>query len=167
MTEAPQAPNDAKGNATAPTRTKAEDRYVDAVADGSTLDAALLELGQEACDRANYVGQLDEGALVKALESDEIGAADKAIPYLCPEEAPALAEARGGVVDGTWKVGTDIGVGTYDSVNPGDGCAWVVSDADGKVLSSGKAGDGEVSLGSNAAQFRSKDCVIWLPLSDG
>ncbi|MGP4110648.1 hypothetical protein ACTWP5_06995 [Streptomyces sp. 4N509B] len=56
---------------------------------------AILQLGQEACDRLGYLDRHDPDALVAALRDGEIPNAEPAVEHLCPEYADALAEATG------------------------------------------------------------------------
>ena len=56
--------------------------------------AAILEAGQEACDRVASIAEHDRKAAVQAIKSGEITGARDAINQLCPEQKPLLKAAE-------------------------------------------------------------------------
>ena len=56
--------------------------------------AAILEAGQEACDRITSLAGRDRKAAVAAIKSGEITGARDAITQLCPEHKPLLKAAE-------------------------------------------------------------------------
>ncbi|WP_059008801.1 hypothetical protein [Streptomyces specialis] len=55
--------------------------------------AAILGLGQEACDRLGYLERHDPEGVADALNEGEIPDAEAAVEHLCPEYADLLAES--------------------------------------------------------------------------
>lgn len=75
--------------------TEQEEKYLeDKVPEGAD-PAALLEVGEEACQRIGYLDRHDRGGAVEALRDGEIPGAEEAVEHLCPEYRPLLKEARG------------------------------------------------------------------------
>jgi hypothetical protein len=56
--------------------------------------AAILEAGQEACDRITSLAGRDRKAAIAAIKSGEITGARDAITQLCPEHKPLLKAAE-------------------------------------------------------------------------
>jgi hypothetical protein len=56
--------------------------------------AAILEAGQEACDRVAEIAEHDHKAAIQAIKSGEITGARDAIKQLCPEQEPLLKAAE-------------------------------------------------------------------------
>ncbi|WP_326599360.1 hypothetical protein [Streptomyces sp. NBC_01803] len=56
--------------------------------------AAILELGQEACDRLGYLERHDPEGVADALNEGEIPDAEAAIEHLCPEYAELLTQSE-------------------------------------------------------------------------
>ncbi|MGP4001661.1 hypothetical protein [Streptomyces sp. 8N706] len=61
-----------------------------------TDPAAVLQLGQETCDRIARTAKHDRRAAVSALRSGEIANAEAAVTHLCPEQLPLLDASRKG-----------------------------------------------------------------------
>jgi hypothetical protein len=56
--------------------------------------AAILEAGQEACDRITSIAARDRKAAIKAIQTGEITGARDAVTQLCPEHKPLLKAAE-------------------------------------------------------------------------
>jgi hypothetical protein len=56
--------------------------------------AAILEAGQEACDRITSLAGRDRKAAIAAIKSGEITGARDAVTQLCPEHKPLLKAAE-------------------------------------------------------------------------
>ncbi|NJP99661.1 hypothetical protein [Streptomyces zingiberis] len=148
--------------------------------------AAVLEGGQEACDRLRFLNELDPEMAVSALILGEITNARAAVSDLCPTYRSTVEAADRGHTDGEFtvgaerKAGTTVVPGRYRSPGPGpsgpsgeDGgggeeCSWQVTGAGGKPLDSGsgraKGGDIDITIPKAARGFTSTGCHSWLRL---
>ncbi|WP_037851549.1 hypothetical protein [Streptomyces sp. NRRL S-340] len=126
--------------------------------------AAVLQVGQEACQRIGRTAAHDKDAAVGALITGEVPNADAAIGQLCPTLKPLLATAATGFPDGTRK---DPRPGSYRALTGTGGCTWQALGADGEVLASGPGTGGakkvtaKVPAGTRA--FVTSGCYAWLP----
>ncbi|MER5727005.1 hypothetical protein ABT084_01400 [Streptomyces sp. NPDC002138] len=127
--------------------------------------AAVLQTGQEACQRVARTAKHDKDAAIGSLIAGEIPAAKDAIPALCPEQQPVLAAAQTGFPDGTK---TSPAKGTYRALTQSTSCVWQAKGADGGVLASspmtqpaGAKITAEIPAGT--AEFVSTGCYAWLP----
>ncbi|MDT0306224.1 hypothetical protein RM780_04510 [Streptomyces sp. DSM 44917] len=59
-----------------------------------TDPGAILELGNEACDRVGYLQRHDPDGVAEAVADGEVPGAAEAIPHLCPEFADLLGEGE-------------------------------------------------------------------------
>lgn len=75
--------------------TEAEKDYLEGRVPEGSDPAAILQLGEEACDRVGYLERHDHEAAVSALRDGEIDNAEAAIENLCPEYRDLWAEASG------------------------------------------------------------------------
>ncbi|MDF9812834.1 hypothetical protein [Streptomyces sp. SPB162] len=128
--------------------------------------AAVLEVGQESCDKITFIAKRDPDAAASGILLGQITGAHDAVPALCPEQKPVLAAAEHGFVDGTFTVGSKpkagsvIIAGTYHAPTPTKTCSWKLTGADGKAVSGGKA---QVTVPAGARGFSSTGCAVWLP----
>ncbi|WP_217185805.1 hypothetical protein [Streptomyces sp. AC495_CC817] len=144
--------------------TKKEKKYLSGRVPESVEPAAVLEAGQEACQRIERAAEYDKDAAAAAVVSGEIPDAADAITHLCPEQRPVLDAAEGGYPDGTH---TDPEPGRYRTVSAGPDCRWGIMDAKGKELDAGSGtGDGKdritLNIPAGAAEFVSSGCYAWL-----
>ncbi|WP_286217162.1 hypothetical protein [Paraoerskovia sediminicola] len=166
LTAAPDAENDASGNPTASPLTEAEKRYIELNGGDGLFEGAVLEQGVEACSRVEFAAQVDQGLLVDDIREGEIAGATGAIPFLCPEYVPQLAEALGGIEDGATET-AGLAEGDYAAPAAGLDCEWTLvgsgADEAGDVASGDVA---EIELTGDVTTLESSGCVVWLPVSD-
>ncbi|MFD9357172.1 hypothetical protein [Streptomyces sp. NPDC060031] len=128
--------------------------------------AAVLQTGQESCQRVERTAKRDKDAAVGSIVAGEIPGAKDAITYLCPEQKPILAAAEKGFPDGTRQ---SPAAGSYRALTQGSTCVWEAKGKDGAVLASGpeapaKAGDKiTANVPAGTAQFTSTGCYAWIP----
>ncbi|MEV8530914.1 hypothetical protein [Streptomyces sp. NPDC051211] len=128
--------------------------------------AAVLQTGQEACQRVERTAKRDKDAATAAVISGEIKGAKDAITHLCPAQKPILAAAEKGFGDGTRKAPA---AGTFRAINPSTGCTWQAKSKDGAVLASGpelgaKPGERVVAkIPAGTSEFVSAGCFAWVP----
>jgi hypothetical protein len=78
------------------TLTKKQKKYLTDRVPKGTDPVAILEAGQEACDRIARTAGHDRKAAINAIRSGEITGARDAIALLCPEHTPLLKAAEKG-----------------------------------------------------------------------
>ncbi|MEU6864380.1 hypothetical protein ABZ924_14065 [Streptomyces sp. NPDC046876] len=128
--------------------------------------AAVLQTGQESCQRVERTAKRDKDAATGAVIAGEIPGAKDAIPYLCPEQKPILDAAAKGFPDGTRPAPAP---GTYRALTQSPACTWEAKGKDGAVLASGpettpKPGDRiTATIPAGATDFTSTGCYAWLP----
>ncbi|MFD7082017.1 hypothetical protein ACFYXV_01295 [Streptomyces sp. NPDC002181] len=128
--------------------------------------AAVLQTGQESCQRVERTAKRDKDAATGAIVAGEIPGAKDAITYLCPEQKPILDAASKGFPDGTR---TSPAAGTYRALTQATNCTWEAKGKDGAVLASGpeapvKAGDKiTATIPAGTAAFTSAGCYAWIP----
>ncbi|MCX4860840.1 hypothetical protein OG426_16695 [Streptomyces canus] len=126
--------------------------------------AAVLQVGQDACQRIERTAAHDKDAAIGALIAGDVPSADDAIAQLCPKQKPLLDAAATGFADGTRK---NPEPGTYRALTTADGCTWKATGAGDKVLASGpgpgntKKVTAKIPAGTRA--FVSSGCYAWLP----
>ncbi|MGW1774525.1 hypothetical protein [Streptomyces sp. NPDC002104] len=149
------------GSFTAPQK-----QYLSGRVPEKTDPAAVLQSGQEACQRVERTAKRDKDAAVGALVAGEIPGAKDAITYLCPEQKPVLAAASKGFPDGTKQ---SPAAGTYRALTQSATCTWEAKGKDGASLASGpgttvKPGDRiTAKIPAGTAQFVSNGCYAWIP----
>ncbi|MEU9205755.1 hypothetical protein [Streptomyces sp. NPDC048332] len=150
------------------TFTKKQKEYlVDRVPRGMD-PAAVLQTGQETCDRLTYLVKVDRDTAVGAIVTGEIADAKPAVEHLCVQHAELVERASGGYADGTHE-GKALRAGRYRDVSPTRTCSWQVTGADGKDLVSGSTDDGRrsvITIPKTARAFTSTGCYAWLPEGD-
>ncbi|MGW1764908.1 hypothetical protein ACWCQL_12640 [Streptomyces sp. NPDC002073] len=146
--------------------TKDEKQYLSGRVPEKMDPAAVLQTGQEACQRVARTAKRDKDAATAAIIAGEIPAAKDAIPHLCPELKPVLEVAESGFTDGALK---DPEAGRYRALTPGPDCTWQAKNSAGKSLASGPGlGAGAdtkiiAKVPSGTAEFVSTGCYAWIP----
>lgn len=149
------------GSFTAP-----EKQYLSGRVPDKTDPAAVLQGGQEACQRVERTAKRDKDAAVGAIVAGEIPGAKDAITFLCPEQKPVLAAAEKGFPDGTKQ---SPAPGTYRALTQSTTCTWEAKGKNGAALASGpqsplKPGDKiTAKIPAGTAQFVSNGCYAWVP----
>ncbi|MFJ8862486.1 hypothetical protein ACIRD8_29165 [Streptomyces sp. NPDC102451] len=130
--------------------------------------AAVLQTGQETCDRLRYLVKADRDIAVASIVSGEVTDAEPAVTHLCPQHQDLVDEAALGYADGT-HTGKELRAGRYRAPSPTEACSWQLTGAKGKELASGSSGTGEqvaVTVPGSARTFTSTGCYAWLPQGD-
>ncbi|MER7764711.1 hypothetical protein [Streptomyces sp. NPDC097619] len=146
--------------------TQEEKKYLSGRVPEKTDPAAVLQTGQEACQRVARTAKRDKDAATASIIAGEIPAAKDAIPHLCPELEPVLDDAESGFTDGVLK---NPEPGSYRALTPGPDCTWQAKGSGGKSLESGpelgsKAGDKITArIPSGTTEFVSTGCYAWIP----
>ena len=153
----------------------AEKSYLSGRVPKGTDPVAVLEGGQEICDRLARTARTDKDAAASAVVTGDISMAGAApaVAALCPAQQPVIDAAAHGFADGGFTVaakavpGTSVAPGGYRAPHPSPSCTWRVTGGGGAVLSSGR------STGTNGATARltvtaaargvtSSGCYAWL-----
>ncbi|GHJ42036.1 hypothetical protein [Streptomyces sp. TS71-3] len=148
--------------------TKEQKQYLSGRVPADTDPAAVLQLGQEACDRVAHTARHDRDAAVAAVIAGDIPGARDAIEPLCPDQLSVLRAARAGFPDGTRK---GPAAGTYRALTPSASCSWRALGEGGKVLASGPELDSGSGPGkritarvpAGTREFASSGCYAWVP----
>ncbi|WP_405387862.1 hypothetical protein OG596_07780 [Streptomyces sp. NBC_01102] len=130
--------------------------------------AAVLQTGQETCDRLRYLVKADRDIAVGAVLTGEVADAKPAVAHLCPQHQDLVDEAALGYADGT-HTGRKLRPGRYHAPSPTGDCSWQLTGANGKALVSGSSGTGkrvELTVPESARTFTSTGCYAWLPEGD-
>ncbi|MFG2619367.1 hypothetical protein ACGFXC_17330 [Streptomyces sp. NPDC048507] len=143
-----------------------EKKYLSGRVPAKTDPAAVLQNGQETCQRIERTAKRDKDAAAAAIISGDITGAKDAVELLCPEQKPVLAVAARGFGDAP---ATAPAPGTYRALTQSTTCTWEATDKDGAVLASGpqaplKAGDRiTATVPAGTSTFRSTGCYAWVP----
>ncbi|WP_433340043.1 hypothetical protein [Streptomyces sp. CA-253872] len=146
--------------------TKKEKKYLSGRVPENMDPAAVLQTGQEACDRLKLTASHDKDAAVGALITGEIPDAVAAIGQLCPDQQPLLDRARQGFTEGTKK---NPSPGTYRALTAdASTCTWQALGAGGRTLASGPPQGTNpekvtVDVPAGTEKFVSQGCYAWLP----
>ncbi|MGW1407095.1 hypothetical protein [Streptomyces sp. NPDC002403] len=165
--EPPKLPSDELTPATGSFTRKQKEYLVDRVPRGMD-PAAVLQTGQETCDRLRFLVKADRDVAVGAIVTGEIADAEPAVEHLCTQHRDLLREAALGYADGTYE-GERLRPGRYRDVSPTGNCTWRITGADGRSLASGSASAGKrasVTVPREARAFTSTGCYAWLPEGD-
>lgn len=126
--------------------------------------SAVLQTGQESCQRVARTAAHDKDAAVGAVIAGDIPDAKAAITLLCPDQKPVLEAADAGFPDGTRK---NPRAGTYRALTAAADCTWRVTGSGGKLLASGPGtgakGKVRARIPAGAAEFTSSGCYAWVP----
>jgi hypothetical protein len=143
------------------TFTKKQKSYLTGRVPKGTDPAAILQLGQETCDRIASVAKIDRDAAVGGIITGQIGGAKGAVTDLCTAQQSVLDDAEHGFADGSYTVGSKakpgsvIVPGTYRALTPTKDCAWHLG---------GKSGTAhKVTIRSGDKSFTSNGCFAWAP----
>ncbi|MGW2593617.1 hypothetical protein ACWCXC_25575 [Streptomyces sp. NPDC001515] len=163
----PKVPSDELTPATG-TFTKRQKEYLTDRVPRGMDPAAVLQTGQETCDRLSYLVRADPEVAVGAIVTGEVADAKAAVAHLCTAHQGLVDRAAGGYADGTYQ-GRALRPGRYRDVSPTTACSWQLTGAGGKELASGSSTDGRPStltIPSSARTFTSTGCYAWLPEKD-
>lgn len=153
-----------------------EKKFIASAERPSAVDPrAVAEVGEETCQRLDFLEKADAASIPGVLTSEELPDAEAAVRHLCPEFSSQMRLAAAGFGDGEFTVGKKqaekfVGAGTYVAGTPGAGCTWSVRNKAGTVLESGGVGtksDFTMTVGTNADKVESSGCYAWLPAGDG
>ncbi|MFE6701079.1 hypothetical protein [Streptomyces sp. NPDC057718] len=162
--EGPKTPADEITPATG-TFTKKQKEYLkDRVPKGMD-PAAVLQTGQETCDKLRYLVKADRDTAVGAIVTGEIPDAKDAVAGLCTQHQALVDEAAYGYPDGKHS-GKKLRPGVYRSASPTTDCSWQIEGAGGKELASGASDTGKsrkITILDSAVTFTSTGCYAWLP----
>ncbi|MFF9921769.1 hypothetical protein ACF1HG_30090 [Streptomyces globisporus] len=162
--EGPKTPVDEITPATG-TFTKKQKEYLkDRVPKGMD-PAAVLQTGQETCDKLRYLVKGDRDTAVGAIVTGEIPDAKDAVAGLCTQHQALVDEAAYAYPDGKHS-GKKLRPGVYRSASPTTGCSWQIAGAGGKELASGASDTGKsrkITIPDSAVTFTSTGCYAWLP----
>lgn len=164
---APKAPAGDITPATGSFTKKQKEYLTDRVPKGMD-PAAVLQTGQETCDRLRYLVKADREIAVGAIVSGEVADAEPAVAHLCPRNQDLVDEAARGYADGTHE-GAKLRPGRYTAASPTKACSWQVTGAKGKALVSGSSDTGKrvsITVPESARAFTSTGCYAWLPQGD-
>ncbi|MGW1089479.1 hypothetical protein ACWD4L_24940 [Streptomyces sp. NPDC002596] len=165
--EPPKLPTDELTPATGSFTKKQKEYLVDRVPKGMD-PAAVLQTGQETCDKLSYLVKVDKDTAVAAIVTGEVAGAKPAVAHLCTDHQDLVDRAALGYADGTYK-NQQIRPGRYYAVTPTKSCTWQVTGAGGKNLASGTSGSGKrvgITVATTARAFTSTGCYAWLPEGD-
>ncbi|MFE2020884.1 hypothetical protein ACFW9O_22855 [Streptomyces sp. NPDC059499] len=165
--EPPKVPADGITPATGSFTKKQKKYLTDRVPKGMD-PAAVLQTGQETCDRLRYLVKADRDIAVGAIVTGEVADAKPAVAHLCPQHQDLVDEAALGYADGTHR-GAKLRPGRYAAASPTKDCSWQLTGANGKVLGSGSSDTGgrvEITVPAAARTFTSTGCYAWLPEGD-
>ncbi|MEV0784560.1 hypothetical protein AB0I52_16650 [Streptomyces sp. NPDC050423] len=165
--EPPKTPTDQLTPATG-TFTKKQKKYLVGRVPKGMDPAAVLQTGQETCDRLTYLVKVDPDTATGAVATGEIADAKPAVTHLCTQHKALVERASRAYADGTYK-GAQLRPGRYRDVAPTKNCGWEITGANGKVLASGSSGDGKrsgITIPEAARAFTSTGCYAWLPEGD-
>ncbi|MFI7891366.1 hypothetical protein ACIFUY_08910 [Streptomyces sp. CACIS-1.16CA] len=162
--EGPKTPADEITPATG-TFTKKQKEYLkDRVPKGMD-PAAVLQTGQETCDKLRYLVKGDRDTAVGAIVTGEVPDAKDAVAGLCTQHQDLVDEAAYGYPDGK-HTGKKLRPGVYRSASPTPDCSWQIEGAGGKELASGASDTGKsrkITIPRSAVTFTSTGCYAWLP----
>ncbi|MFJ9979487.1 hypothetical protein [Streptomyces cyaneofuscatus] len=161
--EGPKTPSDEITPATG-TFTKKQKEYLEDRVPKGMDPAAVLQTGQETCDKLRYLVKADRDTAVGAIATEEIPDAPAAVAGLCPQHQDLVDEAAHAYADGT-HTGKTVRPGVYRSASPTTNCSWQIEGAGGKELASGTSDTGKsrkITIPKSAVTFTSTGCYAWL-----
>ncbi|MER6194687.1 hypothetical protein [Streptomyces cyaneofuscatus] len=161
--EGPKTPSDKITPATG-TFTKKQKEYLEDRVPKGMDPAAVLQTGQETCDKLRYLVKADRDTAVGAIATQEIPDAPAAVAGLCPQHQDLVDEAAYAYADGT-HTGKTVRPGVYRSASPTANCSWQIEGAGGKELASGTSDTGKsrkITIPKSARTFTSTGCYAWL-----
>ncbi|THA30713.1 hypothetical protein E6R18_19270 [Streptomyces sp. A1277] len=165
--EPPKIPSDRLTPATG-TFTKKQKEYLTGRVPVGMDPAAVLQSGQESCDRLTYLVKVDRDLAAGAVVAGEVSDAESAAAHLCTRHRELVERASHGYADGVHR-GEELRPGRYRDVSPTARCTWEVTGPGGNVLVSGSSADGKrttITVPKAALAFTSTGCYAWLPEGD-
>ena len=143
------------------------DFLADKVPEGTDPNA-VLQVGQEHCDRLLSAKELDADSVISELIMNRTQGVTDAVTSLCPELLPELEAADRGFPDGVFAVGAAAPSGDAPSVAPGTyrvygmppGCT--ISVYSGAELVGTFEDLAPVTIGADATRVESDQCYSWL-----
>ncbi|MGP3634647.1 hypothetical protein ACTU45_14950 [Streptomyces sp. 24-1644] len=162
--QAPKVPADRITPATGSFTKKQKEFLVDRVPEGMD-PAAVLQTGQETCDKLRYLVKVERDTAVGSIVTGEIPDAEPAVAHLCTQHQELVDEAALSYADGT-HTGKKLRAGGYRSAAPTKDCTWQIEDGAGKALDSGSSDTGKptrITIPRTARTFTSTGCYAWLP----
>lgn len=163
-TEGPMTPAGEPTPATG-TFTAKQKEYLEGRVPRGMDPAAVLQTGQETCDKLRYLVKADRDTAVGAIATEEISDAPAAVAGLCPQHQDLVDEAEHAYPDGT-HTGKTLRPGVYRSASPTTNCSWQITGAGGEEPASGASDTGEsrkITIPESARTFTSTGCYAWLP----
>jgi hypothetical protein len=160
----PKTPLDEITPATGTFTTQQKEYLKDRVPKGMD-PAAVLQTGQETCDKLRYLVKADRDTAVGAIVTGEVPDAKDAVAGLCTQHQELVDEAAYGYPDGR-HAGKELRTGVYRSASPTVNCSWQIEGAGGRELASGTSGTGKsrkITIPDAARTFTSTGCYAWLP----
>jgi hypothetical protein len=156
------------------TFTKKQKAYLSGRVPKGTDPVAVLEGGQEVCERLTRTSAIDPDASASAVVTGDISlsGATAAVRALCPDQQYVLDAARHGFADGALTVaasavpGTSVAPGRYHAPHPSATCRWRVAGPRGATLASGAAhtaAKAVMTVPAAARSVTSTGCYAWLP----
>jgi hypothetical protein len=130
--------------------TQKEKKYLSGRVPQGTDPAAILQAGQETCDKLAATAKIDRDATVGAVVAGEIKDAEAAVKGLCPELKPLIEDADGGYADGTHAAPAP---GSYRALTPLKDCSWSLDGASG--------GEHRITIKKGTKSFTSSGCYAW------
>lgn len=151
-----------------PTFAAPEQEFLEDKVPEGTDPNAVLQVGQEQCDRLISAKELDAESVLSELIVNPTQDAADAIASLCPELLPELQAAALGFPDGLFTVGAaaphadapSVAPGTYRAYGSPPDCTITVYSAAGALLGS-YGGSAPVIIGADAASVESDQCYSW------
>ncbi|WP_411148622.1 hypothetical protein [Streptomyces sp. A30] len=130
--------------------TKEEKKYLSGRVPEGIDPAAILQAGQETCDKLAATAKVDRDATVGAVIAGEVKGAEEAVKGLCPELKSLIEDTEGGYADGTH---ADPVPGTYRALTPMEDCSWSLDGASG--------GAHRITVKKGTESFTSSGCYAW------
>ncbi|WP_411081085.1 hypothetical protein [Streptomyces sp. cmx-18-6] len=162
--QGPKTPADEITPATG-TFTEKQKKYLEDRVPKGMDPAAVLQTGQETCDKLRYLVKADRDTAVGAIAANEITDAADAVAGLCPQHQDLVDEAAYAYPDGA-HTGKTLRPGVYRSASPTTKCSWQITGAGGEELASGSSDTGasrKITIPGSARSFTSTGCYAWLP----
>lgn len=170
----PKVPDDQLTPPGGGTFTTKERKYLSGRVPKGEDPVAVLEGGQEVCERLTRTSAIDPSASASAIVTGDISrsGATAAVRALCPDQRYVVDAAARGFADGTFTVaaepvaGKSVAPGRYRAPAVSPACTWRVTGANGATLASGTASTPAKALltvASGARTVTSSGCYAWLP----
>ncbi|MFF7332462.1 hypothetical protein [Streptomyces sp. NPDC008150] len=130
--------------------TKKEKKYLSGRVPKGNDPAAILQAGQDTCDRLRSTAKIDRTATVGAIVTGDISGAAAAVDGLCPDLKSLVEDADGGYADGSY---THPAPGTYKALTPTKSCAWTLDGTSGRTHT--------ITVKKGTKSFTSTGCYAW------